>query len=196
MSRVNFLGVLGIVWNYDFRHPYVLDCLCTISKNKRRLKGGQRDFIWDEVKQRKKGFLWSVKKKEINKQIEVSCLNLKNHKVRKKSKWGLEVTWAESQPVCEAHAEVSLDLCTLFYFFSPPDITCDLSSAQHVDVSKGSGSYIYGDRVKISCKDGYKLQGSGYLTCGKDGWNPPFSQCTGKNDRWIKTVLILKINKE
>lgn len=84
----------------------------------------------------------------------------------------------------------SVLIFALYFIFLFPDITCDLSSIPHVDVSKGSGSYIYGDRVKISCKDDYILQGSEYVTCGKDGWNPPFSQCIGKNDQWITTVLI------
>ncbi|XP_060792623.1 sushi, von Willebrand factor type A, EGF and pentraxin domain-containing protein 1-like [Neoarius graeffei] len=55
------------------------------------------------------------------------------------------------------------------------EITC--SSIRNAVISGSSSPYKYGVSVQIRCNKGYRLIGSGNLTCGELGWNPRSLHC-------------------
>ncbi|XP_060793447.1 complement factor H-like isoform X2 [Neoarius graeffei] len=57
------------------------------------------------------------------------------------------------------------------------EITCDSPSIRNAVISGSSSPYRYGVSVQIRCTEGYRVEGSGSLTCGEDGWKAPLPQC-------------------
>ncbi|XP_046725211.1 membrane cofactor protein-like isoform X7 [Silurus meridionalis] len=64
---------------------------------------------------------------------------------------------------------------------SPPrcvDIKCDAPKIDNAIRIEGKAPpYTGGNFVNYQCNKGYKMKGTGYLVCGKNGWNPPPPVC-------------------
>ncbi|KAF4078621.1 hypothetical protein AMELA_G00201120 [Ameiurus melas] len=57
------------------------------------------------------------------------------------------------------------------------DVFCDRPQIEHGDVNSTEKSFVYKSSVRVHCNQGYKMEGSDYLTCEDNGWNPPPPQC-------------------
>ncbi|KAF4078623.1 hypothetical protein AMELA_G00201140 [Ameiurus melas] len=55
--------------------------------------------------------------------------------------------------------------------------TCDRPQFEHGYVDSKAKYFIYNSSVRVKCNNGYKMEGSDYLTCEDNGWNPPPPQC-------------------
>ncbi|XP_034167547.2 C4b-binding protein alpha chain [Pangasianodon hypophthalmus] len=58
------------------------------------------------------------------------------------------------------------------------EVTCDEPQIKHAYIIEGKSTYYgYKSSVRVQCKTLYKMEGSEYLTCEEDGWNPPPPRC-------------------
>ncbi|KAK2825057.1 hypothetical protein Q7C36_018984 [Tachysurus vachellii] len=58
-------------------------------------------------------------------------------------------------------------------------VTCERPEILHaVRIEGKSAPYKYRDFVRYRCNEGYKMEGSDFLICKEDGWDPPPPQCT------------------
>ncbi|XP_053500270.1 C4b-binding protein alpha chain-like isoform X1 [Ictalurus furcatus] len=67
--------------------------------------------------------------------------------------------------------------------FQPSPPRCLLVSCERPEIPNSvrtegkSPPYKYNNFVRYRCNKGYRMNGSDYLTCKEDGWNPPPPQC-------------------
>ncbi|KAF1439249.1 Complement receptor type 2, partial [Pygoscelis papua] len=77
-----------------------------------------------------------------------------------------DFTWSETPPPCER--------------IRCPDP--DVKNGRPLNVWKAKDHYVYGDRLEITCNDGYTFKGHGnniVLWCSSDGrWDPAVLECT------------------
>ncbi|KAK0677650.1 CR2 protein, partial [Pygoscelis papua] len=77
-----------------------------------------------------------------------------------------DFTWSETPPPCER--------------IRCPDP--DVKNGRPLNVWKAKDHYVYGDRLEITCNDGYTFKGHGnniVLWCSSDGrWDPAVPECT------------------
>ncbi|KAB5546548.1 hypothetical protein PHYPO_G00073380 [Pangasianodon hypophthalmus] len=68
--------------------------------------------------------------------------------------------------------------------FQPPPPRCLVLSCESPQISNAvriegkSPPYKYNNLVRYKCNKGYRMEGSDFLTCKEDGWDPPPPQCT------------------
>ncbi|MCI4387649.1 hypothetical protein PGIGA_G00076710 [Pangasianodon gigas] len=74
--------------------------------------------------------------------------------------------------------------CSADGTFQPPPPRCLVVSCESPQISNAtriegkSPPYKYNNIVRYRCNKGYRMEGSDYLTCKEDGWDPPPPQCT------------------
>ncbi|XP_053500268.1 C4b-binding protein alpha chain-like [Ictalurus furcatus] len=71
------------------------------------------------------------------------------------------------------------------------DVICDRPQIEHGYIDSTEKYFVYKSSVRVHCNQGYKMEGSDYLTCGENGWNPPPPQCHLRPVPWIRIILIV-----
>ncbi|XP_027000357.2 complement component receptor 1-like protein isoform X2 [Tachysurus fulvidraco] len=88
--------------------------------------------------------------------------------------------------------------CTEYGKFQDPprclDITC---GAPHITNGFVTGhiliTYPYKSKVRVKCNRFYKMEGSDFLTCEENGWNPPSPKCHFNHVVWIIPIILIAL---
>lgn len=82
-----------------------------------------------------------------------------------------------------------ISVCTLFTV-----IKCDAPKVDNaVRIEGKSPPYSYNNFLRYKCKEGYRMEGSAYLKCDVNGWNPPPPVCIGIEPCFYVLMLTLSI---
>ncbi|KAF5883744.1 complement component receptor 1-like protein, partial [Clarias magur] len=74
-------------------------------------------------------------------------------------------------------------------------ITCNSPSIPNAVINGSSPRYKYGVSVQIRCTEGYRIEGSDYLTCGENGWNSSLPQCIDRRRLLIPIIIGTVVTK-
>ncbi|XP_053500255.1 complement component receptor 1-like protein [Ictalurus furcatus] len=70
------------------------------------------------------------------------------------------------------------------------NVICDRPQIEHGYIDSTEKYFVYKSSVRVHCNKIYNMEGSDYLTCGENGWNPPPPQCHLSTYIWIILILI------
>ncbi|XP_053542459.1 C4b-binding protein alpha chain isoform X3 [Ictalurus punctatus] len=70
------------------------------------------------------------------------------------------------------------------------NVICERPQIEHGYINSTEKYFVYKSSVQVHCNQGYKMEGSDFLTCGENGWNPPPPRCHLSTYIWIILILI------